>query len=125
MTNLFSLQTNGDRYFLDGQIKISKDIVQTLKNMNTSTITNSIDYDYRFIKYLISQVFSKDTLAESAIYQSNRSAARKFRELDEDKLSFVRAVFKGRTTDKKRLQELSNYINKRCNTIRQNLKVKK
>lgn len=121
----FKTNVNGDRYYFDGKIKIKKHVVQTLKNMNSSLITNTPDHDYRFIFYLLSEVFSNETLAQSAVYQST-SGNRKFHELDEELFSFVRDVFKERTgNDKNRFHELSKHVNKRCTILRQNLKKKK
>lgn len=107
---------------MNGLIKIKKEIVQTLKNMNTSFITNNADYDYRFISYLITEVFSKENLAESAVYKPG-SVKHKFNSLDQTKLTFVEDVFKERTgNETKRTQELPNLINKKCKILRQNKK---
>lgn len=122
-TDWHSFQADGDRYFLNGSIKIKRDVVQTLKNMNSSPITNQAEYDYRFISYLIGEVFSRKTLEQSAVYSSNKTG--KFNSLDKDQYSFVLDIFKERTSDKKRLQELPSHINKKCNALRQNLKNKK
>lgn len=93
--------------------------------MNSSVITGQTDYDYRFISYLISEVFSKDVLSQSAVYQSRQFKNHKFLKFDQNKLSFVQDVFGERTAnDKKRFQELSKHINKRCTILRQNLKKK-
>lgn len=94
--------------------------------MNSSLITNQAEYDYRFLTYLVSEVFTKDTLAQSAVYQAGSPENHKFHTLDKLKFSFVESVFKNRTVnDKKRFQELSNHLNKRCKMVRQNFKKKK
>lgn len=83
--------------------------------MNSSPITCQAEYDYRFIKYLMDDVFTKETLAQSAVYQSHDTRKRKFHTLNEDKISFVQDVLKERIkNDKKRLEEISKHINKRC-----------
>lgn len=117
------LKEHGDRYYLNGHIKISKDIVQTLKNMNASIITNQPDYDYRFTSYLLNQVYTNEILVNSAVYQSQQNKNRKFRALSGEKFEFIQDVFKERVkNDKKRMDELSKLINKKCNGLRQNLK---
>lgn len=93
--------------------------------MNSNPITNQTEYDYRFLSYLLTEVFSKETLSQSAVYQL-QSRKHKFHLLDGNRYSFVENLFKERTgNDKKRLKGLPAHINKRCNTLRQNLKSKK
>lgn len=92
--------------------------------MNASLISNQPEYDYRFVSYLLTEVFSKETLSESAAYESNRK--HKFRNLEGNHFSFVEDVFEERTgNDKKRFAVLSIHINKKCNALRQNLRNKK
>lgn len=100
--------------------------MQTLKNMNASVITNQPDYDYRFITYLLNEVFTHETLARTALYRSHTHGPRKFQSLDENKYSFVQNVFKERTkNDKNRFDKLSDHINKRCTIIRRSVQTKK
>lgn len=94
--------------------------------MNYSAITKQPDYDYRFITYLLNEVFTHETLARSAIYRSSTHAQRKFQNLDEKKYCFVQNVFTERTeNDKNRFEKLLDHINKRCSVIRQSVKAKK
>lgn len=92
--------------------------------MNTSVINNQSEYDYRFISYLIDEVFSRETLARSAVYQPHHSG--KFHTFNEHLYLFVEDIFKERTkNDRKRFQDMSKHINKRCTLLRQNLRNKK
>lgn len=52
-TDWLSFQANG-------KIKMNKDVVTTLKNMNSSVITNQAENDFRFISCSIKEVFSKE-----------------------------------------------------------------
>lgn len=56
--------------------------------MNQSPVTNVEDFDYRFVVYLLNEVFEKEVLAQSSVYKNN-SKSRKYQELDKTKLEFV------------------------------------
>lgn len=72
-------------------IKIRFATICTLKNMNKSVVTNAEAYDYRFVLYLLNDVFDKETLARSAVYKAN-SKAGKFDQLDQTKLKFIEGI---------------------------------
>lgn len=92
--------------------------------MNSSAITSQSDYDYRFVFYLINEVFGKQTLAKSAAY-TIETGNHKFQSLDQGKLAFVQDVFNERVgNNEKRRTKLNTHINKRCNTLRNSLKKK-
>lgn len=94
--------------------------------MNSSAITGQADYDYRFITYLINEVFAKEVLAQSSVYQSHQSGKKIYHALDKVRYSFVQDIFKERIqSDTKRFKELPKHVNKRCSILRQNLKNKK
>lgn len=94
--------------------------------MNVSPITGQAEYDYRFISYLLNEIFSNETLVRSAVYQSNTSRNRKFDTLDQEKFSFIRNVYGERTkNDKNRFQNLSTHINKKCTFLRNATKNKR
>lgn len=50
--------------------------------MNASTVTATADYDYRYVMYLLQEVFDKDTLSRSAVYTTAKGY---FQRLDETK----------------------------------------
>lgn len=79
---------DGDRYFLNNTIKLKYATVVTLKNMNNSFITKADDFDYRFLVYLLNDVFEKETLAISSVYVK-KTKTHKFSELNQEKLGFV------------------------------------
>lgn len=80
---------NGDRYYINDSIRIKKATVSTLKNMNNSYITKSEDFDYRFLVYLLDDVFDKQTLETSSVY-TKKTNSTKFSALDRTKLGFIK-----------------------------------
>lgn len=62
-----------------------------MKKMNSSPVTAQSDYDYRFIVYLINDVFGKDCLVQSGCYRDKRK--HKYKELNEEKLRFIEGMF--------------------------------
>lgn len=114
--------------------------------MNTSVITNAPEYDYRFLVYLLDDVFGKKTLAQCSVYKSTQKQ-RKFNDLDEIKFAFVKGkerfgislelheifyiiffiedIFKERVgSNKQRWDGLATLINKRCQILRTQFKSK-
>lgn len=90
--------------------------------MNENVISNQAEFDYRFVVYLINEVFGKDVLQNGAVY-SNRKG--KFKSLDEEKLKFTESLFRERVgRDRKRFENLAQHINNRCNILRKTLKKK-
>lgn len=113
LISVLPFQAHGDRYYLDGKIKIAKDIAITLKNMNLSPITNQPEYDYRFVVYLLTEVFGNETLLKSSAY-AKQSSSHKYQNLDQVKLAFVRDVFGERVGKTgKRLSQLTSLVSKR------------
>lgn len=59
--------------------------------MNNSLITREADFDYRFLVYLLNDVFQKETLARSSVYIT-KNKDHKYADLEEEKLAFVEGV---------------------------------
>lgn len=81
---------NGDRYFFDGLIKISKPIILLLKGMNNNYLTNTKEYDYRFLGRLITEVFGKDVLENGCVKSNVVGAPCQYELLDAKKFDFVK-----------------------------------
>lgn len=86
-------QSNLDRYYLDGLIKIPKEEIALLKGMNSNIITGSKEYDYRFISRLLLAVFEEKDLCEGCVKQRDTKTPCIYKELDEMKFSFVKGLF--------------------------------
>lgn len=74
--------------------------------MNENVISNQAEFDYRFVVYLINEVFGKDVLQNGAVsVYSNRKG--KFKSLDEEKLKFTESLFRERVgRDRKRFEKI-------------------
>lgn len=86
------VQVDGDRYYLDGLIKISKSDVDILKGMNYNYLTLSKEFDYRFISRLLGAIFSTATLTESCVKsrETNKTSGSTYKELDATKFEFIK-----------------------------------
>lgn len=92
--NIF-LKEKADRYYLNGQIRISKENVHILKGMNSNYLTSTKDHDYRFLSRLLLCIFERDDLANSCVKIEEASHTRhtrnaKYKELDPIKFGFVK-----------------------------------
>lgn len=121
--------------------------------MNNSVVTKGPDFDYRFLVYLLNEVFEKTILGKSSVYQT-KNRNHKYSELDKEKLAFVEGtylnlvyiqqhlklifylililiysilfieIFLERVGNGKRFQYLGKHINKRYQTLRNQSKKK-
>lgn len=84
-------QTYGDRYYLNGKIKIPKNIIDSLKGMNKNYITSVKDCDYRYISILLNCVFTKEEMEKGCV-QMSKSSQTPFSHLDEEKFEFMKGM---------------------------------
>lgn len=85
---IHSFKVYADRYYMNGTIKIKREVLLILKNMNVNVLQKSKEFDYRFISRLLSQIFDNQTLRNSSAGSSNmRKTA--YARLDEIKLQFM------------------------------------
>lgn len=85
------MKVDGDRYYLDGKFKISKENVAILKGMNSNYITSTKDHDYRFLSRLLMCLFEKRELAGGCIkIDGSRNTDSKHKQLDTTKIEFVK-----------------------------------
>lgn len=85
---IHSFKVYADRYYMNGSIKIKRDVLLILKNMNINVLQKSKEFDYRFVSRLLSQIFDNQTLRNSSAGSSNmRKTA--YARLDEAKLQFM------------------------------------
>lgn len=85
---IHSFKVYADRYYMDGTIKIKRDVLLILKNMNVNVLQKSKEFDYRFVSRLLSQIFDIQTLRNSSAGSPNmRKTA--YARLDEAKLHFM------------------------------------
>lgn len=68
-------------------IKLRKKTITILKGLNSSPITATVDYDYVFVVYLITDIFGEDVLENSAVYQQNMRGF--YQRLDKTKYQFL------------------------------------
>lgn len=71
--------------YMDGHVKLSSELVETLKKHNNVYPLCSADYDVRFLYKLCIGVFAKDDFIESA-------RTGKIQHLDRIKLKFVKGT---------------------------------
>lgn len=89
----FYCQINGDRYYYDGAIKISKNYVEILKGMNANMLTNSKDFDYRYMARLLKAVFSEDELRNGCVTRIDQTQRpSQYKKLDPLKFDFVKGM---------------------------------
>lgn len=82
---------NADRYYLNEKIKIKREIVLILKNMNVNVIQRAKEYDYSFIARLLGQVFGNEILNKSSISTLNAKKIA-YANLDLEKYNFVKGM---------------------------------
>lgn len=88
------LQTKGDRFYLNGRIKIEIGIVAILKGMNMNFLTSGRDHDYRFMSRLITALFTEDEIAAGCVRMDSSSPKNiPYKLLDDEKVSFVKGIF--------------------------------
>lgn len=83
---------SGDRYFLDGKIKIPKSDIDTLKGMNQNYLTSGKEMDYRFVSRLLSVVYTKKELLAGCVRIDEKYENSKYTQLDKVKFDFVRGL---------------------------------
>lgn len=111
----------GDRYYMDGDVKIKRDTVTLLKNMNINVLQSTRQFDYSFISKLLVEVFESGVLSKDILPSIN---ARKiaYANLDETKYKFIESVFTERVKGKKdaaeRKNALPSLINRKCAEMR-------
>lgn len=110
-----------DRQYLDGAVKVKRNTITILKNMNSNVLQRAREFDYSFISRLILEVFDVATLRNSTAFSTNMQRTA-YARLDEQKYEFVRQVFqeriKGSVDEKMRQNQLNNLVNKRCAALR-------
>lgn len=77
------MQDKGDRYYLDGEVKFSLNLINILKKMNTSYPKNSPDFDVEFVRHLLKGILSQEQLSDC-------SKASSLRCLDRPKLKLAK-----------------------------------
>lgn len=98
---LFTFQVNGDKYYLDGLMKIQKSVIDSLKGMNAQYITSLKECDYRFVSLLLINIFKKDELAAGCVKLESRSKSKEeghqtsisstpYKQLEERKIDFIK-----------------------------------
>lgn len=80
---LFFIQTKGDRYYLGEEVKLSLNLVNVLKKMNSNYPESSADFDMGFITRLLGGIFRKGELEKCAKLSSLKS-------LNRPKLTFAK-----------------------------------
>lgn len=104
---------SGDRQYLDGAVKVKRNTITILKNMNSNVLQRAREFDYSFISRLILEVFDVATLRNSTAFSTN---------MQRTAYEFVRQVFqeriKGSVDEKMRQNQLNNLVNKRCAALR-------
>lgn len=97
----FFLQLKGDRYYLDGLIKVQKSVVDSLKGMNSNYLTSLKDFDYRFVSILLTSIFTKDELATGCVKidscgkpkEESHSSISTHKLLEERKIDFIKGKY--------------------------------
>lgn len=85
---IYSFKVYADRYYMNGTIRIKRDVLLILKNMNVNVLQRSREFDYRFISRLLGQIFDNQTLRNSSAGSLNmRKTA--YALLNEAKLQFM------------------------------------
>lgn len=64
------LQSKGDRYYLDGEVKIKLHTLQRLKKMNSTYPKTSADFDEEFLSILLQAIFGKEALLQCGQHNS-------------------------------------------------------
>lgn len=95
--NIFDLyfQANGGRYYYEGLIKLSKDRIDVLKGMNANFLTNSKEFDYRFIVRVLKAIFDKNELTNGCVRDKNQTQHRpsQYQQLDTLKFDFAKGMY--------------------------------
>lgn len=113
-----NFQVNGDRFYLDGRIKICRSDAIILRNMNVNVLQRCREHDYSFVCRLIQNVFSEEALRNSTSSDRNWTKTA-YARLDDAKYNFVEDVFRERVENNRdRLGMLPKFINMRCAALR-------
>lgn len=83
----------GDRFYLKGKVKLTADLVATLKNWNSSYPRLTAEFDGQFLSHLLDAVFGRKVLAASSVSgkKSNNNGAAHVG-LDGELLQFVKSA---------------------------------
>lgn len=115
LTNIF-----GDRLYMNADIKIKRDTVTILKNMNTNVLQSSKEHDFNFVSRLLVEVFDTPTLCRDTRTINAKKNA--YARLDEAKYKFIEAVFderiKGKEDAAQRRSSLPSLVNRKCGQLR-------
>lgn len=94
LTNIF-----GDRYYMDADVRIKRDTVTILKNMNNNVLQSAKEFDYSFVSRLLIEVLDAPTLCKEAFISVNAKKTA-HAQLDEVKYKFIETVFAERIKGK-------------------------
>lgn len=93
--------------------------VKTLQQWNADPLCRVKEFDRRFVRLLLTDVFGTQTLKKSSVFGNKSSAGTVNDKLDESKLNFIRQIFKLRVGDDlNRASTLNSIINCHCNNLR-------
>lgn len=79
------LKTKGDRLYLNEKLKLSVDLVEVLKKMNSTYPKNSADFDTEFLQRAMKPMFSRDEMKMCI-------GANNLRKLDVSNLRFLKGI---------------------------------
>lgn len=81
----YIFQSTGVRYYLDGNVKLKPNVVDTLKHSNIQYPSSSEDFDEKFVRQLLRAIFTKSELKKC----SSKSS---LKELNPPKLKFAKCI---------------------------------
>lgn len=90
---IFFFQNNGDRYYLNGLVKLRLGEVDILKKWNEAYPFTTQDHDAKFISYMLDLVFGRKTLMRCSAHGRAANNVKVTHEaLDPEKLRFVKSM---------------------------------